>query len=129
MDLSPFGRGGSPDGLAIPRSQYTGKRRLIRVLMVPGEYLSSRPVLDELGYLPIDKRGSDLLFQVVAARYQVGSIVITTNRPVREWRKPFDVDNTLATALIDRLMHHGEGIVIQGDSYRMKDKDPDSTDE
>ena len=86
-------------------------------------------LLDELGYLPIDKRGADLLFQVVAARYEVGSIVITTNRPFREWGKLFDVDNTLATALIDRLMHHGEGIVIQGDSYRMKDKDPDSTDE
>jgi DNA replication protein DnaC len=86
-------------------------------------------LLDELGYLPIDKRGSDLLFQVVAARYEVGSIVITTNRPFREWGKLFDVDNTLATALIDRLMHHGEGIVIQGDSYRMKDKGPDSTDE
>ena len=99
------------------------------VLMVPGEDLSSRPVLDELGYLPIDKRGADLLFQVVAARYEVGSIVISTNRPFREWGKLFDVDNTLATALIDRLMHHGEGIVIQGDSYRMKDKDPDSTDE
>ena len=86
-------------------------------------------LLDELGYLPIDKRGADLLFQVVAARYEVGSIVITTNRPFREWGKLFDVDNTLATALIDRLMHHGEGIVIQGDSYRMKDKGPDSTDE
>ena len=86
-------------------------------------------LLDELGYLPIDKRGADLLFQVVAARYETGSIVITTNRPFREWGKLFDVDNTLATALIDRLMHHGEGIVIQGDSYRMKDKGPDSTDE
>ena len=85
-------------------------------------------LLDELGYLPIDKRGADLLFQVVAARYEVGSIVITTNRPFREWGNLFDVDNTLATALIDRLMHHGEAIVIQGDSYRMKDKDPDSTD-
>ena len=85
-------------------------------------------LLDELGYLPIDKRGADLLFQVVAARYEVGSIVITTNRPFREWGKLFDVDNTLATALIDRLMHHGEAIVIQGDSFRMKDKDPDSTD-
>jgi DNA replication protein DnaC len=86
-------------------------------------------LLDELGYLPIDKRGADLLFQVVAARYEVGSIVITTNRPFREWGKLFDVDNTLATALIDRLMHHGEAIVIQGDSFRMKDKVPDSTDE
>jgi hypothetical protein len=111
-----------------PRSQYTGKRRLIRVLMVPGAYLSSHPVLDELGYLPIDKHGADLLLQVVAARYEVGSIMITTNRPFREWGKILDVDNTLATALIDRLMHHGEGIVIPGDSHIMRDKDLDSTD-
>jgi DNA replication protein DnaC len=86
-------------------------------------------LLDELGYLPIDKRGADLLFQVVAARYETGSIVLTTNRPFREWGALFDVDNTLATALIDRLMHHGEALLIQGPSYRMKDKDPDSTDE
>jgi DNA replication protein DnaC len=84
-------------------------------------------LLDELGYLPIDKRGADLLFQVVAARYESGSIVLTTNRPFREWGALFDVDNTLATALIDRLMHHGEALVIQGDSYRMKGKDSDST--
>jgi DNA replication protein DnaC len=83
-------------------------------------------LLDELGYLPIDKRGADLLFQVVAARYESGSIVLTTNRPFRDWGTLFDVDNTLATALIDRLMHHGEAIVIQGASYRMKDKDSDS---
>jgi DNA replication protein DnaC len=82
-------------------------------------------LLDELGYLPIDKRGADLLFQVVAARYETGSIVLSTNRPFREWGTLFDMDHTLATALIDRLMHHGEAIVIQGDSYRMKGKDPD----
>ena len=82
-------------------------------------------LLDELGYLPIDKRGADLLFQVVAARYETGSIVLTTNRPFREWGALFDVDNTLATALIDRLMHHGEALVIKGDSYRMKDKPTD----
>jgi len=76
-------------------------------------------------YLPIDKRGADLLFQVVAARYESGSIVLTTNRTFREWGTLFDVDNTLATALIDRLMHHGEALVIKGDSYRMKDKPSD----
>ena len=80
-------------------------------------------LLDELGYLPIDKRGADLLFQVVAARYESGSIVLTTNQAFREWGTLFDVDNTLATALIDRLMHHGEALLIKGDSYRMKDKD------
>jgi DNA replication protein DnaC len=79
-------------------------------------------LLDELGYLPIDKRGADLLFQVVAARYESGSIVVSTNRAFRDWGAIFDVDNTLATAMIDRLMHHGEAIVIRGDSYRMKDK-------
>jgi DNA replication protein DnaC len=92
----------------------------LRTYVRPGLLL-----LDELGYLPIDKRGADLLFQVVAARYEIGSIVLTTNRPFREWGTLFDMDNTLATALIDRLMHHGEAIVIQGDSYRMRDKDSD----
>ena len=83
-------------------------------------------LLDELGYLPIDKRGADLMFQVVAARYESGSIVLTTNRAFRDWGKIFDVDNTLATAMIDRLMHHGEAYLIRGDSYRMKDKDQDA---
>ena len=75
-------------------------------------------LLDELGYLPIDKRGADLMFQVVAARYECGSIVITTNRPFKEWGKIFDVDNTLVTAMIDRLMHHGDALLIRGKSYR-----------
>ena len=79
-------------------------------------------LLDELGYLPIDKRGADLMFQVVAARYECGSIVITTNRIFREWGKIFDVDNTLATAIIDRLMHHGQALVIDGESYRTRDQ-------
>ena len=79
-------------------------------------------LLDELGYLPIDRRGANLLFQVVAARDESGAIVLSTNRPFRDWGQTFDVDNTLATARIDRLMHHGEPILIQGDSSRMKDK-------
>ena len=93
----------------------------LRAYVRPGLLL-----LDELGYLPIDKRGADLLFQVVAARYEIGSIVLSTNRPFREWGTLFDMDNTLATALIDRLMHHGEAIVIDGESYRMRGKDPNS---
>jgi len=80
-------------------------------------------LLDEL-YL-IDRRGADLLFQVAAARYESGSIVITTNRPFRDWGRIFDIDNTLATAMIDRLMHHGEAMVIQGNSFRTKGDNPD----
>ena len=86
-------------------------------------------LLDELGYLPIDKRGADLMFQVVAARYEAGSIVITTNRVFREWGKIFDVDNTLATAMIDRLMHHGEALVIDGKSYRNPEQGHDKSKE
>ena len=80
-------------------------------------------LLDELGYLPVDKRGADLLFQVIAARYEEGSIVISTNRTFKDWGAILDVDNTLATALIDRLMHHGDAIVIKGKSFRMKDRE------
>jgi DNA replication protein DnaC len=82
-------------------------------------------LLDELGYLPIDKRGADLMFQVVAARYERGSTVVSTNRRFREWGKTFDQDNILATALIDRLMHHGETVVIEGESYRLKNQTMD----
>jgi DNA replication protein DnaC len=99
--------------------------KTLRTYVRPGLLL-----LDELGYLPIDKRGADLLFQVVAARYETGSIVLTTNRVFREWGAIFDVDNTLATALIDRLMHHGEAFLIKGDSYRTKGQaDSDSPSE
>ncbi len=79
-------------------------------------------LLDELGYLPVDKRGADLMFQVVAARYEQGSIVITTNRPFKDWDAIFDVDKTLASAMIDRLMHHGDALIITGRSYRVKDR-------
>jgi DNA replication protein DnaC len=76
-------------------------------------------IIDELGFLPIDKRGSDLLFQVLSARYETGSVVITTNRPPNEWAKTFNNDTTLAAALADRILHHCEVIIIEGVSYRI----------
>lgn len=57
----------------------------------------------------------------MAARYESGSVVVSTNRAFRDWGTTFDVDNTLASAMIDRLMHHGEPIVIRGESYRTMD--------
>ncbi len=78
-------------------------------------------ILDELGYLPIDKNGADLLFQVISTRYEKGSIIITTNRVFKEWAKIFNNDSTLTSALLDRLLHHTEAAVIEGDSYRMKE--------
>jgi DNA replication protein DnaC len=77
-------------------------------------------IIDELGYLPIDKIGADLLFQIISERYERGSIVITTNRVFKEWPEIFNNDTTLTSALLDRLLHHTEAVVIEGDSYRMR---------
>jgi DNA replication protein DnaC len=77
--------------------------------------------IDELGYLPIDKRGADLLFQVISGRYERGAIVITSNRAYKHWPEIFNNDSTLTSALLDRLLHHAETVLIEGKSHRMKD--------
>ncbi len=77
-------------------------------------------IIDELGYLPIDKTGADLLFQVISQRYEQGAIIITTNRVFRDWPQIFNNDSTLTSALLDRLLHHTEAVVVEGKSYRMK---------
>jgi len=79
-------------------------------------------ILDELGYLPIDKAGADLLFQVISLRYEQGAIVLTSNRAFKEWPKIFNHDSTLTAAILDRLLHHAETIIIEGKSFRMKDQ-------
>lgn len=79
-------------------------------------------VLDELGYLPIDKVGADLLFQVISLRYEQGSLIITSNRAFKDWPDIFNNDSTLTSAILDRLLHHAETLLIEGKSYRMKDK-------
>ena len=78
--------------------------------------------VDELGYLPIDKAGADLLFQVISQRYEQGSILLTTNQPYKHWPKIFNNDSTLTSAVLDRLLHHAETVIIEGKSYRMKDQ-------
>jgi DNA replication protein DnaC len=82
-------------------------------------------VIDELGYLPIDHLGADLLFQVFSKRYEKGSIILTTNKTFKKWPSIFNNDSTLTSAVLDRLLHHAETSVIQGPSYRMKDYNPD----
>jgi DNA replication protein DnaC len=78
--------------------------------------------IDEVGYLPIDKTGADLLFQVISQRYERGSIVLTTNQPYKHWAKIFNNDSTLTSAVLDRLLHHADTVVIEGKSFRMKDQ-------
>jgi DNA replication protein DnaC len=77
-------------------------------------------VLDELGYLPIDKHGADLLFQIISHRYEQGSIIVTSNRAFKDWPAIFNNDSTLTSAILDRLLHHSEVVLIDGTSYRMK---------
>ena len=79
-------------------------------------------VLDELGYLPIDQHGADLLFQILSQRYERGSIILTTNKPFKQWASIFNNDSTIASAALDRLLHHAETIIIEGSSFRMKDQ-------
>jgi DNA replication protein DnaC len=79
-------------------------------------------VLDEVGYLPIDQRGADLLFQVISQRYERGSIIITSNKAFKQWPAIFNGDSTITSAVLDRLLHHAETILLEGSSYRMKDR-------
>ncbi len=79
-------------------------------------------ILDELGFLPIDKAGADLLFQVFSLRYEQGALVITSNRAFKDWPEIFNNDSTLTSAILDRLLHHAETVVIEGKSYRMRDQ-------
>jgi len=97
-------------------AQHTGQlKQVLKKYLKP-----SLLILDELGYLPINKNGADLLFQIISERYERGAIVITTNRVFKEWPEIFNNDSTLTSALLDRLLHHTEAVVIEGDSYRMR---------
>ena len=78
-------------------------------------------IIDEIGYLPVDHQGSNLLFQLITKRYMNKSTIVTTNMPFSRWGEVFS-DNTLASALLDRLLHYSHIIRITGNSYRIKDK-------
>ena len=78
-------------------------------------------IIDEIGYLPVDHQGSNLLFQLIAKRYMNKSTIVTTNMPLSRWGEVFS-DKTLAKALLDRLLHYSHIIRSTGNSYRIKDK-------
>ena len=79
-------------------------------------------ILDELGYLPLDKTGADLLFQIISQRYERGSLIITTNKAYKNWPEIFNHDAGITSAILDRVLHHAETVIIEGKSYRMKDQ-------
>ena len=78
-------------------------------------------IIDELGYLPFDPNAAHLFFQLVSRRYERGSLLLTSNRSVGEWGTVFG-DAVVATAILDRLLHHSHVVTIRSDSYRLREK-------
>ena len=79
-------------------------------------------VIDEVGYIPFEAEAANLFFQLVSARYERASLIVTSNKAFGRWGEVFG-DEVVAAAMIDRLVHHAEVIALEGDSYRLKDRD------
>jgi len=79
-------------------------------------------VIDEVGYIPFEAEAANLFFQLVSARYERASVIVTSNKPFGRWGEVFG-DAVVAAAMIDRLVHHAEVVSMKGDSYRLKDRD------
>jgi DNA replication protein DnaC len=79
-------------------------------------------IIDEVGYLPLQRNQANLFFQVIAKRYEQGSIILTSNLSFGEWDNTFAGNSALSAAMLDRLLHHAHVIQIRGESYRLKDK-------
>jgi DNA replication protein DnaC len=103
--------------LATARSQGRLKEYFNRAVIGPRVL-----VVDEIGYLPFGREEANLFFNVVAKRYERGSMVLTSNLPFTQWATAFADDQTLTAAMLDRLLHHAHIVQIAGESYRLKDK-------
>ncbi len=79
-------------------------------------------IIDEVGYIPFEAEAANLFFQLVSARYERASVIVTSNKPFSRWGEVFG-DPVVAAAMIDRLIHHAEVVSLKGDSYRLKDRD------
>jgi DNA replication protein DnaC len=79
-------------------------------------------IIDEVGYIPFEAEAANLFFQLVSSRYERASLIVTSNKPFGRWGEVFG-DDTVAAAMIDRLVHHAEVIALKGDSYRLKNRD------
>ena len=103
--------------LAAARAQGRLKEYFNRVALGP-----KLLIVDEIGYLPFGREEANLFFNVVAKRYERGSMVLTSNLPFTQWAGAFADDQTLTAAMLDRLLHHAHIVQITGESYRLKDK-------
>ena len=98
---------------AIPPTRLKAKRYLNSGLLI----------IDEVGFRPLDRHEANLFFRLVSARYERGSIILTTNKHVRDWPEIFAGDEILTTAILDRLLHHVHIVHIDGRSYRLRELD------
>src|SRR5450830_1810993 len=78
-------------------------------------------IVDEIGYLPLERQEASLFFRLVARRYEKGSIILTSNKGFADWGEIFS-DQVVATAILDRLLHHATTLNIKGESFRLKEK-------
>jgi DNA replication protein DnaC len=79
-------------------------------------------IVDEVGYIPFDPEAANLMFALVSSRYERASMIVTSNKPFSGWGEIFG-DDAVATAMIDRLIHHAEILSLKGDSYRLRGKE------
>ena len=96
---------------AVPPARLKAKRYLNSALLI----------VDEVGFRPLDRHEANLFFRLISARYERGSIVLTSNKHVRDWPEIFAGDEVLATAILDRLLHHVHVVHIDGRSYRLRE--------
>jgi len=118
-----------PTRVSLDDFDYTARRSItkaqIREIQGLGWLKDGRPrllIVDELGYLPFGREEANLFFNVVARRYEHGSMILTSNLPFTQWADTLADDQTLTAAMLDRLLHHAHIVQISGDSYRLKDK-------
>lgn len=78
-------------------------------------------IIDEVGFTPLDKQEASLFFDVICRRYEAGSIILTSNKTYSEWADIFSDNEVMATAVLDRLLHHSRSFLLKGESYRLKE--------
>ena len=105
--------------LQLDTAQRQGRLKQVMQRSVNGPSLL---IIDEIGYLPMSKDQANLFFQVIAKRYEKGSIILTSNLSFGQWDEAFAGNTALTSAMLDRILHHSHVIQIKGDSYRLREK-------
>ena len=105
--------------LQLDTAQRQGRLKQVMQRSVNGPSLL---IIDEIGYLPMSRDQANLFFQVIAKRYEKGSVILTSNLSFGQWDETFAGNVPLTAAMLDRILHHSHVIQIRGESYRLKDK-------